>query len=103
MAGSNFVFNIRSSADFTQPHQTIAAIGFPIIITLLVPLRVFVVPRLGFTKAELDILDGPTAGPFVSQLLIRHLWHDFIADTDADDGIGRGIYMRVTRVTMLGV
>ena len=44
--------------------QTIAAIGFPVIITLLVPLRVWVVPYLGFTKEELDILDGPVASPF---------------------------------------
>ncbi|KAK4688637.1 boron transporter, partial [Tremellales sp. Uapishka_1] len=44
--------------------QTIAAIGFPIIIMLLVPLRVLIVPRLGFTEKELGILDGPTAGPF---------------------------------------
>lgn len=47
--------------------QTIAAIGFPIIITLLVPLRVFVVPRLGFSKEELDILDGPVASPFTME------------------------------------
>ena len=46
--------------------QTIAAIGFPIIIMLLVPLRVFVVPKLGFTAEELSILDGPVASPFVS-------------------------------------
>lgn len=46
--------------------QTIAAIGFPIIITLLVPVRVFLVPKLGFSKDELDILDGPVASPFVS-------------------------------------
>lgn len=44
--------------------QTIAAIGFPVIITLLVPLRVWVVPFLGFTKEELDILDGPVASAF---------------------------------------
>lgn len=46
--------------------QTIAAIGFPIVIFLLVPLRVLVVPHLGFTPEELSILDGPTASPFVS-------------------------------------
>lgn len=33
---------------------------------LLVPLRVFVVPRLGFSEEELEILDGPVASPFVS-------------------------------------
>ncbi|KAH9950623.1 anion exchanging protein [Amylocystis lapponica] len=44
--------------------QTIAAIGFPVIILLLVPLRTLVVPRLPFTAVELTILDGPTASPF---------------------------------------
>ncbi|KLT39446.1 hypothetical protein CC85DRAFT_288567 [Cutaneotrichosporon oleaginosum] len=47
--------------------QTIAAIGFPIIIMLLVPVRYFVIPRMGFTPAELDILDGPVASPFTMQ------------------------------------
>lgn len=46
--------------------QTIAAIGFPVIIMLLIPARIWIVPRLGFTKEELDILDGPVASPFVS-------------------------------------
>ncbi|KAI0262448.1 HCO3 transporter family-domain-containing protein [Gloeopeniophorella convolvens] len=47
--------------------QTIAAIGFPVIILLLVPLRALVVPRLPFTPEELAILDGPTASPFTMQ------------------------------------
>ncbi|KAJ6557218.1 bicarbonate transporter [Mycena vulgaris] len=47
--------------------QTIAAIGFPLIIMLLIPLRVFVVPRLSFTPEELAILDGPTASPFTME------------------------------------
>lgn len=46
--------------------QTIAAIGFPVIIMLLVPVRVLIVPLLGFTDAELAVLDGPVASPFVS-------------------------------------
>jgi hypothetical protein len=49
--------------------QTIAAIGFPVIIMLLVPLRVFVVPHLGFTPDELSVLDGAVASPFVSVAL----------------------------------
>lgn len=40
--------------------QTIAAIGFPIIITLMIPCRTFIVPWL-FTKEQLDALDAPTA------------------------------------------
>jgi hypothetical protein len=58
--------NGRLRSSLTTLEKTIAAIGFPIIIMLLVPLRVFVVPRLGFSKEELDILDGPVASPFVS-------------------------------------
>lgn len=46
--------------------QTIAAIGFPVVIVLLVPVRMFIVPHLPFTREELDILDGPVASPFVS-------------------------------------
>lgn len=42
-----------------------AAIGFPIVIMLLVPVRTYLVPRLPFTADELAILDGPTASPFV--------------------------------------
>ncbi|GAB1520935.1 hypothetical protein RhiTH_004024 [Rhizoctonia solani] len=44
--------------------QTIAAIGFPIVIMLLVPIRTLVIPRLPFTDRELAVLDGPTASPF---------------------------------------
>ncbi|KZT67118.1 hypothetical protein DAEQUDRAFT_746299 [Daedalea quercina L-15889] len=44
--------------------QTIAAIGFPVIILLLIPLRTLVIPLLPFTEEELTILDGPTASPF---------------------------------------
>ena len=45
-----------------------AAIGFPVIIMLLLPLRIFIIPRLSFTGEELSILDGPTASSFVSLL-----------------------------------
>jgi hypothetical protein len=37
-----------------------AAIGFPVIITLLIPLRFYFGPKW-FTPAELAILDAPTA------------------------------------------
>ncbi|KAF4217054.1 hypothetical protein CNMCM6457_004716 [Aspergillus fumigatiaffinis] len=46
--------------------QTIAAIGFPVIILLLIPLPSFVLPYW-FTKEELAILDGPTASPFTME------------------------------------
>jgi boron transporter len=43
--------------------QTIAAVGFPIIILLLVPVRTFLLPKW-FTAEELRLLDAPTASPF---------------------------------------
>lgn len=46
--------------------QTIAAVGFPIIILLLVPVRTFLLPRW-FKPSELAILDAPTAGAFVME------------------------------------
>ena len=41
--------------------QTVAAVGFPIIVVGLVPIRVFVLPRYFFTKRELGTLDQATA------------------------------------------
>ena len=46
--------------------QTIAAIGFPIIIFLLIPFRTWVMPKW-FRDEELRALDAPTAGPFVME------------------------------------
>jgi len=46
--------------------QTIAAIGFPIIIMLLVPIRTWILPKW-FREDELRALDGPTAGSFVME------------------------------------
>ncbi|KIK59270.1 hypothetical protein GYMLUDRAFT_44640 [Collybiopsis luxurians FD-317 M1] len=47
--------------------QTIAAIGFPVIIMALIPIRTWLIPRLPFTLEELAILDGPTASPFTME------------------------------------
>ncbi|KAL0066207.1 hypothetical protein AAF712_006832 [Marasmius tenuissimus] len=47
--------------------QTIAAIGFPVVIMLLIPIRTVLIPRLPFTDEELAILDGPTASPFTME------------------------------------
>jgi hypothetical protein len=43
--------------------QTIAAVGFPIIILALIPIRTWVLPRW-FSAEELRMLDEPTASPF---------------------------------------
>ncbi|TFK40712.1 HCO3 transporter family-domain-containing protein [Crucibulum laeve] len=47
--------------------QTIAAVGFPVIILLLLPIRTLLIPRLPFTAEELAVLDGPTASPFTME------------------------------------
>ena len=46
--------------------QTIAAIGFPVIILFLIPVRAFLFP-LWFTPEELSALDAPTASPFTME------------------------------------
>ncbi|PLB54685.1 hypothetical protein P170DRAFT_452394 [Aspergillus steynii IBT 23096] len=40
--------------------QTVAAIGFPILITAMIPFRVYIIPKW-FSQPELDILDDLTA------------------------------------------
>ena len=46
--------------------QTIAAIGFPVIILLSIPFRTWVMPKW-FRDEELRALDAPTAGAFVME------------------------------------
>ena len=47
--------------------NTRGAIGFPVIIILLIPFRAYLVPRMKiFTEEEINILDGPAANDFVS-------------------------------------
>lgn len=46
--------------------QTIAAIGFPVFILILIPVRSFLLPKW-FTQEELSILDAPTASPFTME------------------------------------
>ena len=46
--------------------QTIAAIGFPVIILLLIPFRSFIMPWW-FRRDELSALDAPTASPFTME------------------------------------
>ena len=43
--------------------QTIAAVGFPIINLLLIPVRTHALPKW-FTEDEFSLLDVPTASPF---------------------------------------
>ena len=60
--------------------QTIAAIGFPILVLLLVPIRILILPKI-FHDEELNILDSPVAsslpldsiGGLPDQLRPKHL------------------------------
>lgn len=46
--------------------QTVAAIGFPVFILILIPIRTLLLPRW-FTQHELAVLDAPTASPFTME------------------------------------
>jgi hypothetical protein len=46
--------------------QTVAAVGFPVFILALIPVRALLLPRL-FSPQELSLLDGPTASPFTME------------------------------------
>ncbi|KAF4539798.1 Anion exchange family protein [Lasiodiplodia theobromae] len=46
--------------------QTIAAVGFPVFILALIPVRTWVLPRY-FGPQELAVLDAPTASPFTME------------------------------------
>ena len=70
--------------------QTIAAIGFPIIILLLVPVRTFLLPKY-FTSEELTILDAPTASPFTMESVGGNFGQESTSPADSanqlrDDG-----------------
>ncbi|KAL9600577.1 MAG: hypothetical protein Q9219_003123 [cf. Caloplaca sp. 3 TL-2023] len=65
--------------------QTIAAIGFPIIILLLIPVRTFLLPKY-FTPEELGILDAPTASRFTMESVGGNFGED--ADITSHDASG---------------
>ena len=46
--------------------QTIAAVGFPVFILALIPIRALVLPRF-LSPEELAVLDAPTASPFTME------------------------------------
>ncbi|KAL2020003.1 hypothetical protein VTK56DRAFT_9003 [Thermocarpiscus australiensis] len=46
--------------------QTVAAVGFPVCILLLIPVRAVLLPRW-FAEGELAVLDEPTASPFTME------------------------------------
>ena len=64
--------------------QTIAAVGFPVFILLLIPIRTFLMPKW-FSDEELRILDGPTASPFT----MESVGGNYGEDTSASNVHGR--------------
>ncbi|KAK3398969.1 HCO3 transporter family-domain-containing protein [Sordaria brevicollis] len=46
--------------------QTVAAVGFPVVIFALIPVRALLLPKW-LSKEELAALDGPTASPFTME------------------------------------
>ena len=63
--------------------QTIAAIGFPVIILLLVPVRTFLLPRW-FREEELAALDEPTASPFTMESVGGNFGEELEEKTSGD-------------------
>ncbi|KAL8873137.1 MAG: hypothetical protein Q9174_001342 [Haloplaca sp. 1 TL-2023] len=68
--------------------QTIAAIGFPVFILLLIPVRTFLFPKY-FTQEELSILDAPTASPFTMESVGGNYGEDVATPLDRSGGVDR--------------
>ena len=68
--------------------QTIAAIGFPVIILFLIPVRAFLFP-LWFTPEELSTLDAPTASPFTMESVGGTHGVDESVDPESSNGQGQ--------------
>ncbi|KAI5297070.1 hypothetical protein KEM55_005179, partial [Ascosphaera atra] len=66
--------------------QTIAAIGFPVIILFLIPVRSFILPKW-FTREELALLDAPTASPFTMESVGGQ--HDYTTEEAETSSITR--------------
>ncbi|KAI1876465.1 hypothetical protein JX265_003991 [Neoarthrinium moseri] len=70
--------------------QTVAAVGFPVFIMALIPVRALLLPRL-FSPEELGILDGPTASPFTMESVGgSYGHHEGITDV-GPDAVASGI------------
>ncbi|EGC43508.1 anion exchange family protein [Histoplasma capsulatum var. duboisii H88] len=72
--------------------QTIAAIGFPVFILILIPVRTFLLPHW-FTQDELVALDAPTASPFTMESVGgAHGYGDSGVTVTPASGEGGGIF-----------
>ena len=69
--------------------QTIAAIGFPIVILLLIPVRTFMLPKY-FTHEELSLLDAPTASPFTMESVGGNFGEAVNTQSEGDLGLHTG-------------
>jgi len=67
--------------------QTIAAVGFPVFILALIPIRTFVLPKW-FSDEELKLLDAPTASPF-TMISVGGNYGESAENPNADDGVGQ--------------
>lgn len=67
--------------------QTIAAVGFPVIILALIPIRTFVLPKW-FLDEELKILDAPTASPF-TMISVGGNYGESVEDLNTGDDQGQ--------------
>ncbi|KFH47576.1 putative transporter-like protein [Hapsidospora chrysogenum ATCC 11550] len=63
--------------------QTVAAVGFPIFIFALIPVRALVLPRF-LSPEELAVLDAPTASPFTMEG-IGGAWGGASSSSSSDD------------------
>jgi hypothetical protein len=70
--------------------QTIAAVGFPVVIAVLIPTRTFLLPKW-FRPEELGALDQPTASAFTLEA-VGGQWgaHDEPAPVAAEEVMERG-------------
>ncbi|EPE05045.1 anion exchange protein 4 [Ophiostoma piceae UAMH 11346] len=65
--------------------QTVAAVGFPVFIFMLIPVRAWLLPRF-FTAEELGVLDGPTASPFT----MESVGGNYGDESSSDDAVAGG-------------
>ncbi|KAH7008262.1 HCO3 transporter family-domain-containing protein [Ilyonectria destructans] len=66
--------------------QTVAAVGFPVFIMALIPIRACILPRI-FSPEELAALDEPTASPFTMEG-IGGVWGGAKDDDPSDETSG---------------